>query len=140
MNAAAIQRYAPELRTSAHTNGMKGADLILLTVALAPGGYGVRLSVVLTRSLPARHPSQRLRRALRRRRRPFRRSFAGITDGHSLARADDQRSNHKDRRGPGPVQCWISPHWPRHHEPASLPATKVALDERTSCRPGDPEA
>ena len=71
MNAAAIQRYAPELRTSAHTNGMKGADLILLTVALAPGGYGVRLSVVLTRSLPARHPSQRLRRPPRSRARPF---------------------------------------------------------------------
>jgi hypothetical protein len=30
-----------------------------------------------------------------------------ITDQHSLAGADDQRSNHKDRRGPGPVQCLV---------------------------------
>src|SRR5688572_24543666 len=30
-------------------------------------------------------------------------SFRRITDRHSLAGAGDQRSNHKDRRGPGPV-------------------------------------
>lgn len=32
------------------------------------------------------------------------------TDQHSLAGADDQRSNYKDRRGPGPVQCLVSCH------------------------------
>lgn len=30
-----------------------------------------------------------------------------LTDRHSLAGADDQRSNHKHRRGPGPVQCFV---------------------------------
>jgi hypothetical protein len=30
-----------------------------------------------------------------------------ITDQHSLAGADDQRLNHKDRPGPGPVQCLV---------------------------------
>jgi hypothetical protein len=33
-----------------------------------------------------------------------------ITDQHSLAGADDQRGNYKDRCGPGPVQCLVSGH------------------------------
>src|SRR5438105_15928321 len=30
-----------------------------------------------------------------------------ITDRHSLAGTDDQRSNYKDHHGPGPVQCLV---------------------------------
>src|SRR5205814_8153629 len=37
-------------------------------------------------------------------------SLCRITDQHSLAGADDQHSNHKDRCGPGPVPCLV-----RHH-------------------------
>ena len=51
---------------------------------------------------------------------PPRIAFA-ITDQHSLAGADDQRSNDKDRRGPGPVQCLFIQ--PRPAAKASFPET-----------------
>src|SRR5262245_16479626 len=34
-------------------------------------------------------------------------SFGRRTGQHSLAGADDQRSNHEDGLGPGPVQCLV---------------------------------
>ena len=49
-----------------YTHGVEGADLIFLTVAPAPGAYGVRFTIVLIGSLPARHPFQPLRRPPRR--------------------------------------------------------------------------
>ena len=49
-----------------------------------------------------------------------------ITDQHSLAGADDQRSNRKDRRGPGPVQCLVIHHFGRPNASESSRKSLIA--------------
>ena len=53
-------------------------------------------------------PATRLSRSNDISRRQVAMTICRITDQHSLAGADDQRSNHKDSRGPGPLQCSVS--------------------------------